>query len=129
MTGWLRAALATSVTMATVACVSVNVAPFPEPTGKWQVSVAGGDEPHWAADGTELFYLAPDNTLMAAEVSGKAASFGVGQVQALFKTGSPNEFGYNFSVAPDGKRFLINTLLESDTLSPIVVVSDWRPKE
>jgi Tol biopolymer transport system component len=107
----------------------IYVAAFPEPEGKWQVSVAGGDEPHWAPDGTELFYLAPDNTLMVAEVSGEAASFGVGQVQPLFKTNSPNEYGWNFSVAPDGERFLINTLLESSNFSPIVVVSDWRPKD
>ncbi len=74
-----------------------------------------------------LFYLSPNNTLMAAEVSGESVSFGVGRVQPLFRTGSPNEYGWNFSVGPDGERFLINTLLESNTLSPIVVVSDWRP--
>ncbi len=107
----------------------IYVAAFPELTGKWQVSIAGGDEPRWAPDGAELFYLSTSNTLMVAEVSGEAESFGVGQVQELFKTASPNEYGWNFSVAPDGERFLINTLLESNTFSPIVVVSDWRPKD
>ena len=107
----------------------IYVAAFPEPAGKWQVSIAGGDEPHWAPDGTELFYLSSNNDLMAAEVSGEGDSFGVGRVQVLFRTDSPNEYGWNFSVGTDGQRFLVNTLLESNTLSPIVVVSDWRPKE
>ena len=66
---------------------------------------------------------------MAAEVSGESVSFGVGRVQPLFRTGSPNEYGWNFSVGLDGERFLINTLLESNTLSPIVVDSDWRRKD
>ena len=33
MTGWRRAALATPVTLATAACVSVSVTPLPERTG------------------------------------------------------------------------------------------------
>ena len=34
--------------------------------GQWQVSTAGGISPCWAADGKELYYIAPDGTLMAA---------------------------------------------------------------
>jgi hypothetical protein len=47
----------------------VYVAQFPGPGGKWQVSTTGGNWPRWRHDGKEIFYLAPDNTLMAAEVN------------------------------------------------------------
>jgi Tol biopolymer transport system component len=43
----------------------VFVQNFPTPAGKWQISTAGGIQPVWRRDGKELFYLAPDGTLMA----------------------------------------------------------------
>ena len=46
----------------------VYIAPFPGPGGKWQVSTAGGILPRWRRDGRELFYVALDNQLMAAEI-------------------------------------------------------------
>ncbi|MGH9253087.1 MAG: protein kinase domain-containing protein [Vicinamibacterales bacterium] len=64
----------------------VYVMPFPGPGGKWQVSTAGGIWPRWRRDGAELFYLAPDNRLMAAEVNGRGSGFDVGAVQPLFAT-------------------------------------------
>ena len=39
---------------------NVYVHPFPSGGGKHQVSVGGGTQPVWRADGRELFYLAPD---------------------------------------------------------------------
>src|SRR4029077_15422640 len=39
----------------------VYVAPFPGPAGKWQISTAGGTNPRWRRDGTEIFYMAPDD--------------------------------------------------------------------
>src|SRR5262249_35752586 len=38
----------------------IVVQPFPVPTGKWQVSTAGGMQPRWRADGKELYFIAPD---------------------------------------------------------------------
>ncbi len=38
------------------------------PGAKFQVSSGGGSEPQWRMDGTELFYLAADQMLMAVPV-------------------------------------------------------------
>jgi Tol biopolymer transport system component len=38
----------------------VYVRPFPDGTGQWTISVAGGMQPRWRRDGKELFYLAQD---------------------------------------------------------------------
>ena len=67
----------------------VYVAPFPGPGGKWQISTAGGTFPRWRRDGTEIFYLAPDNKMMAAAVNGKGSNFEVGAVKPLFETRMP----------------------------------------
>ena len=102
----------------------VYVAPFPGPGGKWQVSTGGGQYPRWSRDGTEIFFLAPDNRLMAAAVNGKGTSFESGAVKTLFETrvaivGSP------YAVSPDGQRFLINTLPGQVNSAPITVVLNW----
>jgi Tol biopolymer transport system component/predicted Ser/Thr protein kinase len=103
----------------------IYVAPFPGPGGKWQISTAGGSFPRWRRDGTEIFYLAPDNKLMAAAVNGKGGSFEVGVVKPLFET---NTFRarYSFAVSPDGQRFLmINTTKQQVSSAPITVVLNW----
>jgi Tol biopolymer transport system component len=104
----------------------VYVAPFPGPGEKWQISTAGGTLPRWRRDGTEIFYLAPDNKLMVATVNGKGASFEVRAVNPLFETRIALGGRYQYDVSPDGQRFLINTLPEqAASADPITVVLNW----
>lgn len=103
----------------------VYVAPFPGPGGKWQISTAGGSFPRWRRDGTEIFYRAPDNKLMAAAVNGRGGSFEVGAVRPLFETLMQLGGRYPYDVSPDGQRFLINTAPEQAGSAPITVVLDW----
>ena len=53
---------------------------FRTQVGKWQISVDGGLQPRWRRDGQELFFVAPDNRLMAAPIrvapGGKALEAG-----------------------------------------------------
>jgi Tol biopolymer transport system component len=103
----------------------IYVAPFPGPGGKWQISTAGGELPRWRHDGTEIFYLAPDNKLMAAAVNSKGASFEVRAVKPLFETrvvlGGRNQY----AVSADGQRFLVNSAPEQAASAPITVVLNW----
>ena len=62
----------------------VVVQPFPKATGKWQVSTSGGIRPRWRADGKELYFVAPDGTLMGAPVVGKDPAFEAGTPVPLF---------------------------------------------
>jgi hypothetical protein len=64
----------------------VVVQPFPDSGGKWQVSMAGGVAPRWRADGKELYFLAPDATLMAVPVTAAGPSLEAGAPVALFPT-------------------------------------------
>jgi len=103
----------------------IYVAPFPAPGGKWQLSTAGGYFPRWRHDGSEIFYLTPDNKLMAASVNGKGTGFEVGAVNPLFATHIATLGSYQYDVSADGQRFLINTSPEQATSSPITVVLNW----
>jgi Tol biopolymer transport system component len=103
----------------------VYVAPFPGPGGKWQISTAGGTLPRWRRDGTEIFYLAPDDTMMAATVDGKGATFEVHAVKPLFETHIAMGGRYQYAVSADGQRFLINTVPEQAASAPITVVLNW----
>jgi Tol biopolymer transport system component len=103
----------------------VYVAPFPGTGGKWQVSAAGGAFPRWGHDGSEIFYLAPDNKLISASVNSKGAGFEVGAVKPLFATRIPTRTSYQYDVSPDGQRFLIATAPEQAGSAPITVVLNW----
>jgi Tol biopolymer transport system component len=86
---------------------NVYVVPFPGPGGRWQVSPGGGWMPRWRRDSRELFYLAPGNKVMAAEVKENGPSFGIGAVNPLFEA---MVFGANgaYDVTADGQRFIIS---------------------
>jgi serine/threonine protein kinase len=95
-----------------------------------QISTNGGSQPRWSADGKELFYVAPDGNLMAVEVK-LSPRFEAGVPKALFPTrilAGPNDRHlFRYAVAPDGKRFLINTPTQAaeSNASPITVVLNW----
>ena len=105
----------------------VYVRLFPPAAGKWQVSTGGGEQPRWRRDGKELFYAAPDHTLMALDVKTDAPTLQSGVPKALFGTriiesGTP---GSDYAVTADGQRFLLNSLIEEASHSPITVVLNW----
>jgi Tol biopolymer transport system component len=105
----------------------IYVRPFPGPGGQWQVSTGGGIMTRWRADGKELYYLAPDDKLMAVAVTAQGATFTPGTPQTLFQTHFPNGTRrQQYDVSRDG-RFLINTDLESASTEPIHLLLNWKP--
>ncbi len=103
----------------------IYVQSFPTLTSKWQVSTDGGTQPRWSRDGTELFYLAPDRNLMALRVK-TGNTFERDTPQKLFQTTlNLTDFAHTYAVAADGKRFLLNTPVESAS-PPMTIVLNWR---
>ena len=51
----------------------VYVSTVPPTTERWRVSTAGGVQPRWSGAGTELYYLAPDGTMMVSGVKAGAS--------------------------------------------------------
>jgi eukaryotic-like serine/threonine-protein kinase len=99
----------------------VDVSTFPHGSGTWQVSTNRGLHPHWRRDGKELFYQAPDNQIMAAEVSGEGETFTVGKVVPLFRAANGA-----WDVAPDGKKFVVETPEKpKNTSQSVTLVVNW----
>lgn len=108
----------------------VVVQSFPEPKAKWSVSANGGLGPVWSANGSELFFVAPDGKLMVVPVlQSTAETFKYGAASALFQTSIVNTGiainGAEFAVSADG-RFLVNEAVD-DVPTPITVILNWKP--
>jgi len=78
-----------------------------------------------AGDGKELFYL-NGNKVMAVEVNGDGESFRAGIPKELFEARlTPEQRRNRFVVTSDGKRFLINALVEEQERASLRVVLNW----
>jgi serine/threonine protein kinase len=98
---------------------------FPGPGGKWQISTAGGTDPHWLPDGKELYYRGLDQKLMAVEIRG-GDTLQAGIPRALFQGRVHIGNARNkFLPAPDGQRFLFVAPLGRESMTPTTVVLNW----
>ncbi len=111
----------------------IYVIPFPPAPnqGRWMVSRGGGVMPRWRRDGKELFYISPDQKMMAVDVSTNP-TFQSGTPHALFDTEMVDTGirtgPMSWDLAPDGKRFLIISDKSQET-SSLNVILNWRPRE
>lgn len=101
----------------------VYVVSYPNPTRRWQVSVAGGSLSRWRADGREIFYAARDNKLMAAAVDVKGGTLAIGNAQPLFDVRPVGTRAF-FAPSPDGERLLVN-VLEGDSSPAVTLLQNW----
>ena len=103
--------------------IEVYVDSFPEAHKKIPISTAGGRYPEWRNDGQELFYLSPDDKLMAVTMKPGPDSMEPSLPHELF--GLPRDtVGLGpFDVAADGQRFLIP--VTSDKVDPLTVIVNW----
>jgi serine/threonine-protein kinase len=87
----------------------VYVRSYPDPSVKLQISAAGGDQPLWSADGSQIYYVV-GTTLMRARLSATPTLALVGRDSLLGNLTSTNNNGGYFSagyqVTRDGKRVL-----------------------
>jgi eukaryotic-like serine/threonine-protein kinase len=69
-----------------IASTPFEETPFPGPRGRWQVSIGGGVAPRWRADGKEIYFIAPDGSMMASGVTASGAVFDAASPVKLFPT-------------------------------------------
>ena len=105
----------------------IYVRGFPQTGGQWKVSAAGGTQPRWRRDGREIYYLGPGSKLVAVEVKPSGAAFEVGSLKELFTAKVTGALSYQYDVTADGKRFVVNSLIEG-TVPPITIVLNWPRK-
>jgi hypothetical protein len=104
----------------------IFVTPFPGGGAKWQVSIGGGTQPRWSRDGRQLFYVSTVNELMSVEVDGRGPRFEAKTPRTLFRVNlfsGPRQGYCSYDVAPDGRRFLVNTASEAEKPRAALVVN------
>jgi dipeptidyl aminopeptidase/acylaminoacyl peptidase len=112
--------------------VEIYVHRFPGPGRRWKVSSNGGVQVRWRDDGNELYYLAPDNRIMAVpiQLGSTDDSVDVRAPVPLFavrlRGDARSSYAGSYSVSRDGQRFLVDTM--PDLTVPITVLLNWQPQ-
>jgi len=104
----------------------IHMRPFPEGTGQWQVSAAGGNMPRWSADGTRLFYIQDDDLLMEVELTLAGAPV-LSDPRPLFSSAA-HRLGtdHGYDVSPDGGSFVVVAFgSESGSGGDLTLISPW----
>jgi eukaryotic-like serine/threonine-protein kinase len=103
---------------------NVYVQPFLRAAGKIRISPNGGRNPHWRADGRELFYIDANGTMTSVSIDA-TATLTAGLPKTLFSAGviSTNNM---YAVTRDGQRFLVDARLRNTpTATPLTVIVNW----
>jgi serine/threonine-protein kinase len=109
----------------------VYLSTFPEPSGKWQVSIDGGNWPLWRADGAEIYFVVDDRMMVVEADTGSGVR--LGRPQELFRrppSGSTLPWPDGFDVTADGNKFVFVQAAETEddtgaALAGIAVVQNW----
>jgi hypothetical protein len=91
------------------------------------VSTGAGVSPRWKHDGSELFYIVPEPTSLAAVSAGTLTSVSIKVIGGELQVGTPVSLfpvrgGFNVSL--DG-RFLLDVTSSDLTSPPITVIHNW----
>lgn len=107
----------------------IYVQSFPNPGSRWRVSSAGGQDVTWRGDGRELYYVSPENRLMAVTI-GPGAVPQFSHPRELFTTplGPPGGDRNRCAVSRDGQRFLFAAPEHEGNVGVTTVVQDWLGK-
>lgn len=99
---------------------------FSSSSGRWQVSTSGGGGPRWRRDGKELYYLSPENMIMAAEIAFKATTVEVSNVHPLFEVPLIVQLIFpGYDVSANGNQFLVNVQSETQNQTPLSLTVNW----
>ncbi len=105
------------------------------PNGGHKIRISGdigGVQPRWRRDGRELYFVAPDGSLMAVTVEETGGVLKAGTPKALFKTTIDPNSGIgtrsSYDATRDGSRFFVTEQKKdpgADT-QPVTVLVNWQ---
>ena len=99
----------------------VYVTRFDKTGEKWRISTDGGNFPRWRRDGSELFYLTADGTVMTVQIKA-SGEFDAEKPTQLFKA---DPLAKDYDVTSDGQRFLFIASAPGTQVLPFAVVLNW----
>ena len=86
----------------------IQIASFPEPTKRLQVTSGGGSFPTWGPDGKSLFYVSADDKLMMVTLQMVRDGLEPSPPRELFPLHQSSFYTSLYDIAPDGRRILIH---------------------
>jgi len=99
---------------------------YPELGERYRVSADGGGQPQWRHDQREIFYIAPDHTIVAVPVDTRERPV-FGSPRRLFRapvTSGPDNARDNYAANADGGQFLVDGAI-TDGAAAITVLVNW----
>jgi len=96
----------------------IYVDAFPKPGTRVRVTTAGGTEPRWSADGSEIYFRRGSEVDVVQFESNRRD---IRSIARLFDVGQPIRA---FDVSRDG-RFLVNVAAASQSATPPTIIYNW----
>ncbi len=107
--------------------LEVYVQRFPNLGGTVRISSNGGQEPKWSPSGDRLYFRSPDgrSVFVVDVLGGDPLRFGREELlfEGNFDPGP--RWGFKWDIHPDGDRFLMLQVEDSENPREIRVVSNW----
>ena len=85
----------------------------------------GGGQPRWSKDGRKLYYIASDRKLMQVDFDSRSGSLSPSRTVFQTRIIAPTYILFQYDLAPDGKRFLINSLAEGGA-GALTMIANWE---
>jgi Tol biopolymer transport system component len=89
-----------------------------------RVTTAGGTEPRWSRDGSELFFRR-GSEIHAVKLIRRGNNLDLGESKRLFDAGAPVR---SYDVSPDG-RFLLNLPAQARSHNPMTLIHHWHSNQ
>ena len=105
--------------------LEVYVRPFPGPGGRVQVSTDGGENPIWAHNGREIFYLASGSLWVAGVRTDPDFAVESREELVSWNPYSDGNGTPNFDLSPNDERLLAIRINPSDQVSEDVLVQNF----
>ncbi|HJZ97750.1 MAG TPA: protein kinase [Candidatus Solibacter sp.] len=105
----------------------VFIASFPALAERRQISVGGGFQPLWSHNGTELFYVSVNGTLMSVplRIGAGGSTLEPGVPKPMFDLGFSTPTWTQYQVSADERRFLAIQPVASGQADQIHVIMNW----
>ena len=94
---------------------------------RWRISMAGGFDPRWNPNGSELFYVSADGWLMSVAIplTGDMQPSAPQRLFEMPQVAMQPPYTSMYDVAADAKRFLVRIPREDVRTLPLTVVINW----
>lgn len=94
-------------------------------SGKWQISVDGGQFPKWMDNGKKIYFFTADHKIMAVDVNEKGSSLSPGSPYMVFYPGN-NPISQIYDIDNSGTKIVATVPNGQSIQPPITLVANWQ---